>query len=180
MLTVVAIAAGDAVGETYTCWITAAAVIQDMTGDGAEDLLTVGSGTTGSAPGLWLARRRRASATAPPAPTSGHAACSDSGMTVTRLPARQRATSNAVVPLSRTTDSPSAGRSAATGPIRRLASPTATRIWNGGSSARSSWLIAPPRTLRAAPLGDQGCDVRTHMLDVRFAWASRRCWDGVF
>jgi hypothetical protein len=59
VLTVVAIAAGDAVGETYTCWITAAAPAaaadQDMTGDGVEDLLTVGSGTTGSAPGLWLA-----------------------------------------------------------------------------------------------------------------------------
>ena len=59
VLTVVAIAAGDAVGGTYTCWITAtapaAAADQDMTGDGVEDLLTVGSGTTGSAPGLWLA-----------------------------------------------------------------------------------------------------------------------------
>jgi hypothetical protein len=59
VLTVVATAAGDAVGETYTCWITAAAPAaaddQDMTGDGVADLLTVGSGTTGSAPGLWLA-----------------------------------------------------------------------------------------------------------------------------
>ena len=59
MLTVVAVAAGDAVGETYSCTFTAAAPAaaadQDMTGDGVEDLLTVGSGTTGSAPGLWLA-----------------------------------------------------------------------------------------------------------------------------
>lgn len=59
VLTVVAVAAGDAVGETYSCTFTAtapaAAADQDMTGDGVEDLLTVGSGTTGSAPGLWLA-----------------------------------------------------------------------------------------------------------------------------
>lgn len=59
ILTVTAVAAGNSVGETYTCWITAAApaeaVDQDLTGDGIPDLLTVGSGTTGTAPGLWLA-----------------------------------------------------------------------------------------------------------------------------
>jgi hypothetical protein len=59
VLTVVAVAAGDAVGGTYSCGFTAsapaAAADQDMTGDGVQDLLTVGSGTTGSAPGLWLA-----------------------------------------------------------------------------------------------------------------------------
>ena len=67
VLTVVAIAAGDAVGGTYTCWITAAAPTaaadQDLTGDGVEDLLTVGSGTTGSAPGLWLADGKDAGST---------------------------------------------------------------------------------------------------------------------
>ena len=59
VLTVVAVAAGDAVGGTYSCTFTAAAPAaaadQDMTGDGVEDLLTVGTGTTGSTAGLWLA-----------------------------------------------------------------------------------------------------------------------------
>jgi hypothetical protein len=59
VVTVTAIAAGGNIGQTASCWITAspppAAVDQDMNGDGIPDLLTVGSGSTGTAAGLWLA-----------------------------------------------------------------------------------------------------------------------------
>jgi Concanavalin A-like lectin/glucanases superfamily len=59
ILTVEATAAGGNIGQPASCVINAAApgpaVDQDLTGDGVPDLLTVGSGTTGTAAGLWLA-----------------------------------------------------------------------------------------------------------------------------
>ncbi|HXS64066.1 MAG TPA: LamG-like jellyroll fold domain-containing protein [Streptosporangiaceae bacterium] len=59
VLSVTAVASGVNVGQAYTCIVNgqaaATAADQDLTGDGVPDLLTVGDGTTGVAPGLWLA-----------------------------------------------------------------------------------------------------------------------------
>jgi hypothetical protein len=59
VLTVTEIAASGNIGQATTCPIyaqlPAAATDQDLTGDGTPDLLTVGSGTTGDASGLWVA-----------------------------------------------------------------------------------------------------------------------------
>jgi hypothetical protein len=59
VLTVTAVASGVNVGQPYTCIVNGqaapVAADQDLTGDGIPDLLTVGDGTTGTAPGLWLA-----------------------------------------------------------------------------------------------------------------------------
>jgi hypothetical protein len=59
VLDVTAVGAGGNLGQTFSCVINAAppatAADQDMTGDGAPDLVTVGAGTSGTASGLWLA-----------------------------------------------------------------------------------------------------------------------------
>jgi Concanavalin A-like lectin/glucanases superfamily len=59
VLIVNAVAAGGNIGQPLYCTFSAAApapaVDQDMTGDGIPDLLTVGTGTAGTASGLWLA-----------------------------------------------------------------------------------------------------------------------------
>jgi hypothetical protein len=58
-LIVNAVAAGGNIGQSSYCTFDAAAAAaaadQDLTGDGIPDLLTVGSGSTGTASGLWLA-----------------------------------------------------------------------------------------------------------------------------
>jgi hypothetical protein len=59
VLIVSAAAVSGNIGQSLYCTFNAAApspaVDQDMTGDGIPDLLTVGTGTTGTASGLWLA-----------------------------------------------------------------------------------------------------------------------------
>jgi hypothetical protein len=60
ILTVTAVSGGVNNGQPATCIIGAnppatAAADQDLTGDGVPDLLSVGTGTTGIASGLWLA-----------------------------------------------------------------------------------------------------------------------------
>lgn len=59
ILDVTATGTGGNLGQTFSCVLTATppapATDQDMTGDGIPDLLTVGTGTTGTAAGLWLA-----------------------------------------------------------------------------------------------------------------------------
>ncbi|HET9896802.1 MAG TPA: hypothetical protein VFQ44_17865 [Streptosporangiaceae bacterium] len=59
VLTVTAVSLGVNVGQPFTCVVDGQsppdAADQDLTGDGVPDLLTVGDGTTGTAPGLWLA-----------------------------------------------------------------------------------------------------------------------------
>ena len=59
-LSVTAVSAGGNVGQSATVFFTAAAPANaadgDMTGDGIPDLVTPGGGSTGLAPGLWLAR----------------------------------------------------------------------------------------------------------------------------
>ncbi len=65
VLTVTAVASGVNVGQAFTCIVNGqsppTAADQDLTGDGVPDLLTVGDGTTGVAPGLWLAPGQGAS-----------------------------------------------------------------------------------------------------------------------
>ena len=59
VLIVNAAVGGGNIGQSLYCTFNAAlpspATDQDMTGDGIPDLLTVGTGTTGTASGLWLA-----------------------------------------------------------------------------------------------------------------------------
>ncbi|MGH3168310.1 MAG: LamG domain-containing protein, partial [Trebonia sp.] len=63
-LTVTAVSAGGNVGQSATVFFTASAKANaadgDMTGDGIPDLVTPGGGSTGLAPGLWLAEGQSA------------------------------------------------------------------------------------------------------------------------
>lgn len=64
-LTVTAVSPGGNIGQSATAFFTAAAPANsadgDMTRDGIPDLVTPGGGSTGLAPGLWLARGEAAS-----------------------------------------------------------------------------------------------------------------------